>query len=183
MGILVFFLVVSFLMGTLVLLWDHTRLGGPARLDQYEQFLDRINRFGHLRRITARDDFEFLKTFPNSKDLLSRLRKERRIVLRLVLRDMREEFRALVAVAVMLAAAPTARHANFGVKMLLSTVQFNAMYYWLYLGTFWRPLRLAGVQADRLAKHMQDTRQGTRILLASLTTFDMGFLREEILSR
>jgi hypothetical protein len=181
MTILTFFLVACVLMGLAVLLWDRTKLGEPARLDQYECFLDRGWRFEHLSRIAAPDDFEFLKGFPGSGRLVSRLRRERRRVLRQVLRDLRQEFRALVAVGIMLASLPTARQSSFGVKLMLRAAVFNARYYWLYLGTFWPFLRFAGAHTGWLTDRLADTREVTRALLASLSASDMDALRDQIL--
>jgi hypothetical protein len=164
-----------------VLLWDRAGLGEPARLDQYEWFLDRSCRFGHLSRIAAPDDFEFLKGFPGTGDLVSRLRRERRTVLRLVLQDLRQEFRALVAVGVMLAGLPTARQSSFGVKLMLRVAMFNTRYCWLYLGTFWPLLGFVGARTSWLTDRVADTREATRALLASLSASDMDVLRDQIL--
>ncbi len=181
MGILIFFLVVCFLMGLAVLLWDRQSLGEPARLDQYEWFLDRSSRFEHLSRITAAEDFEFLERFPDTRHLVKRLRRERRTVLRLVLQDLRQEFRALVAVGVMLAGVPTARQSNFGMILMMRLAAFNARYYWLYLGTFLPLFRLAGQRTNWLTVRVADTRELTRALLASLSANDMDSLRGHIL--
>ena len=168
-------------MGLAVLFWDRAKLGEPARLDQYEWFLDRSCRFGHLSRIAAPDDFEFLKTFPGSEQLVKRLRRERRAVLRLVLRDLREEFRALVAVGVMLAGLPTARESSFGVTLMMGLTVFNIRYYWLYLGTVWPFLGFAGAHTNWLTNRVAETREATRALLASLSASDMDVLRDQIL--
>jgi hypothetical protein len=182
MGILIFFLVACVLMGLTLLLWDHTKLGEPARLDEYEWFLDRSCRFGHLSRIAGPEDFDFLKSFPGAQPLVRRLHRERRRVLRLVLQDLRQEFRALVAVGVMLAALPTARQSSFGLKLLLRVVTFNARYYWLYLGTYWPFLAFAGAHTDWLTIRVADTREVTRALLASLSASDMDALRNQIVN-
>jgi hypothetical protein len=168
-------------MGLAVLLWDRTRLGEPARLDQYEWFLDRSCRFSHLSRIASRDDFEFLEKIPGAGELVKRLRRERRAVLRFVLQDLRQEFRALIAVGVMLAALPTARESSFGVKLMMRMAEFNLRYYWLYAGTYWRPLRFVGERTSWLTDRVADTRDVTRALLASLTSSDMDSLRDQIL--
>jgi hypothetical protein len=168
-------------MGLAVLLWDRTRLGEPARLDQYEWFLDRSCRFGHLSRIAASDDFEFLEGLPGAAHLVTRLRRERRAILRLVLQDLRQEFRALVAVGVMLASLPTARESSFGVKLMMRVAAFNTRYYWLYLGTFWPSLGAIGTHTNWLTDRVADTREVTRALLASLSASDMDVLRDQIL--
>jgi hypothetical protein len=183
MGILIFFLVACVLMGLAILLWDRRGLGEPARLDQYEWFLDRTNRFAHLSRITAPDDFEFLRRLPGGSRLVKRLRRERRVVLRLVLQDLKKEFRALVAVGAMLAASPTARQSSFGVKLMMRVLAFNGRYYWLYFGTFAIPLGFAGTRTTWLADHVSQTREVTRTLLAALTASDMDFLRGQILDK
>jgi hypothetical protein len=181
MGTLILFLVLCVLMGLAVLLWDRTRLGEPARLDQYEWFLDRSARFAHLSRIGSPDDFEFLKSFPGAGDLVKRLRRERRAILRLVLQDLRQEFRALIAVGVMLAALPTARESSFGVKLVWRMAAFNVRYCWLYLGTYCPALQFVGEHTNWLTDRVTDTREVTRALLASLTTSDMDSLRDQIL--
>ena len=180
MGIVIFFLMACVLAGLAVLLWDRKILGEPVRLDQYECFLDRSSRFAHLSRITAPYDFEFLQGLPEGLGLAKRLGRERRAVLRLILRDLRQEFRALVAVGIMLAALPTARRSSFGVKLMMSVATFNARYCWLYGRTFW-PLPLAGQPTGWLTDRVTDTRQVTRTLLASLTADDMDALRDQIL--
>jgi hypothetical protein len=181
-GILVFFLVVCVLMGLVALLWDRTRLGEPARLDEYEWFLDRSCRFAHFARITSPEDIEFLKGFAGAGYLVKRLRKERRAVLRLVLQDLRQEFRALVAVGVMLAALPTARESSFGVKLMVRVLAFNTRYCWLYLGTFLPSLGVAGARMVWLTDRVAETREVTRALLASLSASDMDALRDQILT-
>jgi len=182
MGVLIFLLVACVLMGLAMLLWDRTKLGEPARLDEYEWFLDRSCRFGHLSRIAGPEDFDFLKSFPDAQHLVHRLRRERRRILRLVLQDLRQEFRALVAVGVMLADLPTARESSFAVKLMLRVVTFNARYYWLYLGTCWPFLVFAGAHTDWLTIRVADTREVTRSLLASLSASDMDALRDQILN-
>jgi hypothetical protein len=180
-GTLIFLLVVCVLMGLAVLLWDRAGLGEPARLEEYEWFLDRSTRFAHLSRITSPDDFEFLKSFPGSGNLVKRLRRERRAILRLILKDLRQEFNALIAVGVMLAALPTARESSFGVKLMMRMAAFRVRYWWLYIGTYCRPLRFVGEHANWLTDRVADTRDVTRALLASLTTSDMDSLRDQIL--
>jgi hypothetical protein len=180
MGTLIFFLVTCVLAGLAVLLWDRRILGEPVRLDQYECFLDHSSRFAHLSRITAPCDFEFLQSLPEGPDLARRLSRERRAVLRLILRDLRQEFRALVAVGIMLAALPTARRSSFGVRLMMSAAAFDARYCWLYGRTF-RPLPFAGQPTTWLTDLVTVTRQATRSLLASLTSDDMETLRDQIL--
>jgi hypothetical protein len=180
MMVLSFFLVVCVLMGAAVLLWDRAHLGSPASLDQYEWFLDRSSRFAHLRRITASDDFDFLRALPNAGHLLTRMQKERRLILRLVLKDLRQEFRALLAVGVMLSALPTARESSFGVKLMMRMVEFNLRYYWMYSRTL-VPVQVAGGHIEWLADRLADTRGITRDLLASLNPRDMDLLRDRLL--
>src|SRR5947207_3234331 len=113
------FLGIAVALGVAILVWDWRCLGEPARLDQYERFLDRSpGRFDFLARINAPEDFDFLRRFPGGDRLARRLLSERRYVTRYVLVDLRVEFRAMVAVGIMLAASPTARNESFGLRLM-----------------------------------------------------------------
>ena len=169
--------------GVAVLIWDWRALGEPARLDQYERFLDRTpGQFGYLNRINAPQDREFLEEFAGCADLVERLLQGRRKITRYVLLDLRSEFRSLVAVGIMLAASPTARSESFGAKLMAQSVQFDLTFAFLYVATFlpaaWWPRRRTGAIMDLVA----NMRESSRVLLASFDAEDMDFLRERILN-
>jgi hypothetical protein len=179
----IFFLAIAVVMGLAALVWDRGRLGSPARLDQYECFLDRDpDRFRHLSRIMGHQDRDFLRSIPGAEHLAARLERDRRRVLRLVLSDLQEEFRALVAVGVMLAAAETARQDSFGVKLMWQTVRFHCVCWLLRAASYLPVWSIPFRNTDWVTIQVRLLRETTRNLLAALTESDMSELRNQILS-
>ena len=188
MANILLFVVVSVLMlGVGLLLWDRRRLGEPARLDQYQRFLDREpDRFRHLSRIMAPDDGRFLKEAlreaPGGDAVLTRFWRNRRRVLRYTVQDLEEEFSALVAVGLMLAASSVARQDSFAVKLVAQSAVFHSVCRLLrlvsYLPLEWMP----GLNPVWLIRQVRTLRQTTRGLLAMMTSSDLDDLRNNILN-
>jgi len=150
-------------------------------LDQYERFLDRSpDRFEHFSRIMGREDIDFLESLPEGRPLVSRLRRDRRRVLRYTLEDLQEEFRALVAVGLMLASSSTARQDSFGMRLIWHSITFHSLCKAMWFSTFF-PLEWLGLSPVGLMHRVQDLRESTRVLLAMLTPTDMDHLRNQIL--
>ena len=183
------FVVVGVLMlGAGLLLWDSSRLGEPARLDQYERFLDREpNRFRHLSRILAPDDASFLKEAlaqsPEREAILARFWGDRRRVLRFTLEDLEEEFSALVAVGLMLAGSSVAREESFAVKLVFQSFVFHAVCK-VYRLIAYLPLeRVPALNPSWFTKQVGALRENTRGLLHMMTNSDMDDLRDNILGQ
>ncbi len=172
------------ILGLGLLLWDRQLLGEPARLEQYEKFLDRVpDRFRHLPRIMSSEDADFLTGLPSGKDLVPALWSNRRRVLRYTLADLQEEFNALVAVGVMLASSPTAREDSFGVTLMFQALRFRAVCRIMRASSYIPMEHLPGLNPVWLMHQVRDLRSTTRSLLASLTATDMDHLRDQILDK
>jgi hypothetical protein len=186
-GILLFVVVSVLMLGVGLLLWDHRRLGEPARLDQYERFLDREpNRFRHLSRIMAGDDAEFLKAAlkgsPESGAILSRFWSDRRRVLRYTLLDLEDEFSALAAVGLMLAGSSVARQDSFAMKLVAQSFLFHSVCKLLRTVSYLPLERIPGLNPVWLIRQVRTLRDTTRGLLALMTSGDMDDLRDNILN-
>ena len=175
------------MLGAGLLLWDSRRLGEPAKLDQYERFLDREpNRFRHLSRIMAEDDATFLKETlhetPGRDALISRFWSNRRRVLRYTLEDLEEEFSALVAVGLMLAGSSVARQDSFALRLVAQSSLFHAVCR-LFRAVSYLPLeRMPALNPVWLTTQVRTLRETTRGLLAMMTSSDMDDLRDNILN-
>jgi len=185
-GILLFVVVSVLMLGMGLLLWDKSRLGEPARLDQYERFLDREpHRFRHLSRILAAGDARFLQETleqtPERHAILSRFWSNRRRVLRYTLDDLEEEFSALVAVGLMLAGSSVARQDSFAVKLVAQSLLFHTVCKLFRLVSY---VPLEGMPAFNpawLTQQVGTLRETTRGLLHAMTPSDMDDLRDNIL--
>ena len=183
MAITGFFFLIALVMGGIaLLLWDRIRFGEPARIEQYEQFLDCVpDRFRHLSRIMAPDDAEFLRALPGGEKLAARLERDRRRVLRLTLADLQSEFQSLVAVGAMLASSPTARRDSFGLRLMGKAAVFHSVCILLRLLSYVPFRRLPGLRPSWPIAQLQAVRDSTRFLLNALTNADMDHLRKQIL--
>ena len=183
--IFLFAVVCILILGGVLLLWDSSRLGGPARLDQYERFLDREpNRFRHLSRILAPDDARFLKETleqsPERDAILARFWSDRRRVLRFTLEDLEEEFSALVAVGLMLAGSSVAREESFALKLVFQSFLFHTVCKLLRLVSY-LPIEGMPMNPGWFTLQVGALRENTRGLLHMMTNSDMDDLRDNIL--
>jgi hypothetical protein len=186
-GILLFVVAGVLMLGAGLLLWDSRRLGEPARLDQYERFLDREpNRFRHLSRIMTGDDASFLKDAlretPGGAILLSRFWRNRRRVLRYTLEDLEEEFSALVAVGLMLAGSSVARQDSFAMRLVAQSFWFHTVCKLLRTVSYLPLESMPGLNPVWLIRQVRTLRETTRGLLALMTPSDMDDLRDNILN-
>jgi hypothetical protein len=181
MGILALMLGCGVLVGTAALLWDWLGVGKVTTLHEYEIYLHFTQRsLAHVSRPWRQEDARFVHEI-GGRHFLARLRQDRRRVRRLVLVDLRRQFQAVMAVATMLGALPSARRLNFGADVLLWTGRFHFAFVGLFLCSFPLMDRLPGSPAS-LLETLESAHRATRALMVALTDNDMADLESLILS-
>ncbi len=168
-----------------VFAWLYTR--STARIPTPPQFRDYLgqgpDRYRHLSRLFSYDDFAFLERNPSGRRLLSRLRSERRRLLRLILAELRVEFESLLSVGSMLANSSAAQEDQFAATLVRQTLRFYALYAGLWIYSFLPVAGPGGFMPSPLLDQIRALRQGTRQLMAALTPGDMYRLRQTITGR
>jgi hypothetical protein len=86
-------------------------------------------RYRPLQRLFAAEDFDFLVSRPRAAELLARLRRQRKRVMRLFLRELRNDFLRVYSAARLL--APISADPDFAGRLLWQGIQFHGT--WLAL--------------------------------------------------
>ncbi len=86
-----------------------------------------VDRYAHVRRILAPDDFYFLAGSRRGAALVPRLRQQRLRILSQYVGQMREDFYSLVAIGSLFAAAPTGQSERLAERIALARVRFEAL--------------------------------------------------------
>jgi hypothetical protein len=162
------------------------RLVRPPHMATLEDFDTLCNvefdRYGHLKRLLAPEDFQFLVSTRRGGALVPHLRRERFRIHRLYLEQMREEFLSLLSIGSLFAAAPTARAEKFARRLALVRLRFE----WLVLRLRLKALasRLFGIHTDLvpLSEQIDSLRSLADSVLHRLTPQDMAHLRATLRS-
>jgi len=183
MSVLIAVLGSGVLVGMAVICWDSLGLGAVATLDQYERYLRFTPHYlRHVPRLWQQGDFCYLRDLAAGRHLEAPLRRDRRRVRRLVLKDIRCQFRAAIAVATMLATLPSARQLNFGIEVLLWISRFNVAFVGLFLSSLPLLDRVQNVSPAGLLEVLERAHKATRALMVALTANDMADLEDLILT-
>jgi hypothetical protein len=111
-----------------------------------------LRRYSVLTRLAGDEDERFLRTLPGFKEeMLSRLRSERRVILRMYLRELTADFRRLHRAARLMVAAAPQEHADLVGVLMRQQI------------TFWRCL--AGIESRLALKPLGLPRVDTSRLL------------------
>lgn len=86
-----------------------------------------IDRYAHVRRVLAPEDFHFLAGSRRGAPLVPRFRQQRLRVLSQYVGQMREEFYSLVAIGSLFAAAPTGQSERLAERIALARVRFELL--------------------------------------------------------
>lgn len=136
-----------------------------------------IDRYAHVRRLLAPDDFAFLAENRRAVGLAQRLHRERVRILSLYLNQMRFEFHSLVAIASLFAAAPTARNEKFAARITRMRLRFAFLSLHLWLAI--RLNRLLSLPLDLAPAlgYVRELRKQADRVLHLLTPQDLAVLR------
>ena len=182
MGLPIAILGFGVLIGAIVLIWDWLGVGTVPTLHEYEVYLQLTQRsLAHVSRLWRQDDVRFLREV-GGQHFLARLRGDRRRIRRLVLVDLRRQFQAVMAVATMLGALPSARQLNFGADVLLWSARFHLAFLGLFLSSLPLMDRLPNISPATLLETLKSAHRATRALMVALTDNDMADLEDLILS-
>jgi len=118
-----------------------------------------LHRYSVLSRLASEEDDRFLRKLPGFKqEMATRLRRERRIILRMYLRELAGDFRHLHRAArLMLAQAPE-EHSDLVGVLLWQQVAFWRSLVAIELRLALAPLGLAQVDAGRLLEVVESLR-------------------------
>jgi len=118
-----------------------------------------LHRYSVLSRLASEEDDRFLRKLPGFKqEMATRLRRERRIILRMYLRELAGDFRHLHRAArLMLAQAPE-EHSDLVSVLLWQQVAFWRSLVAIELRLALAPLGLAQVDAGRLLEVVESLR-------------------------
>src|SRR2546427_10615581 len=125
----VYYLILVLCAGMALVAWAFLRssVWHLPSISEYEIFLNRgPDAYRHIGRLFAQEDFDFLEGAPGGPQLVSRLRRERCRLLRLLLADLRTEFRALLAVGSLLSVSTTAQDDGFAALLWKQNMIFHS---------------------------------------------------------
>ena len=147
-------------------------------ISEYEVYLDRgPNAYRYVGRLFAREDFDFLEAAPGGKDLVHRLRRERRRLLRLLLADLQREFQAVMAVGSILVMSRSAQDDGFAVEMWKQNMIFRSCCLGLLICSYVPFFEALKYNPSPLLGHLKTVREATRVFMHALTPSDMDRLR------
>lgn len=160
------------------LLFRLRRRTPPPTLSDLETLFDKeIDRYAHLGRLFAPEDFEFLERSRRGAALVPELRRLRLRAVRRYIQMMRAEFYSLVAIASLFAASPTARGQNFAARLARQRFQFEVRM--LRFDLRWLAGHIAGSRLDLapLSEAIHTLRAQADGILRVLTPEDLSVLR------
>lgn len=150
-------------------------------LYEYEIYLDRgPNAYRYVSRLFAPEDFAFLETVPGGHELLPRLQRERRRLLRLLLADLRREFQALVAVGSLLVMSRSSQDDGFAVELWKQNMIFKSLCFGLLICSYLPFFEVFKYDPTPLLKQMKTVREATRVFMHALTDDDMARMRNAL---
>lgn len=178
MHVLYILLAACAVMGLAVLWLNHRVLGRYPTIPQFETYLERDPvRYKSMRRLLRPDDYRFVAEARGGRLLLSRLRRERRRLLRLVLHELRVEFEALMAVGALLCFSSSAKEEQFPALLWRQSVRFYVLHTALLAISFmpgpWPP----PLDLFSLLDKLKWLRDSTQRIMNSLTPGDLEELR------
>ena len=139
--------------------------------------------YRHIGRLFAHEDFDFLEGAPGGPQLVSRLRRERCRLLRLLLADLRTEFRALLAVGSLLAVSTTAQDDGFAALLWKQNMIFHSNYFGLFVCSYLSVFPRHRFNPARLVKQIRTLRETTSVMMHALTLEDMDRLRDVVMAK
>ena len=179
MSVLYLLLAVCAVMGLLGWALNLRSLRRVPTISDYEVYLDRgPNAYRFVGRLFAREDFAYLESVPGGKELVHRLRRERRRLLRLLVADLRREFQALKAVGLLLVMSRSAQDDGFAVELWKQNVIFNFLCFGLLIGSYMPFFESLKYNPASLIDHLKTVREATRVFMHALTPTDMDRLRD-----
>ncbi len=148
---------------------------------QFDLYLDLgPERYRHLSRLFAVEDFRFLESQRSGRALLARLRQERRRIFRLLLADLRRDFEALLAVGSLLSLSATAKDRGYAALLARERFRFFSLYCAWSLLSLW-PSPLCGrFDPAPLWQQIETLGRSTRTVMNALTPDDLVRLQRTL---
>ena len=181
MNVFYILLVVCAAMGLLGWALNRRSFRRVPTISEYEVYLDRgPNAYKYVGRLFAKEDFAFLESVPGGQELLPRLRRERRRLLRLLLADLHREFQALMAVGSLLVMSRTAQDDGFAAELWKQSMIFNSLCFGLLICSYLPFFEALKYNPASLLSHLKTVREATRVFMHALTPSDMDRLRDTL---
>ncbi len=181
MNVLIFLLVACAVMAAAVWALNRRALSRLPSVSQFDSYIDLgPDRYRYLSRLFAPEDFDFLAGVRGGQVLLSRLRRERRRLLRLLLADLRRDFEALLAVGSLLSLSPTAKDDGYAELLARQSLRFYALYYFLSMISLWPGPWPLGYDHAVLWQQIKALRASTQFVMRALTPDDLLQMRRTL---